>query len=287
MIPKFPLVSVLVLTYNHQDFVEKALMGIINQQCTFELELIIANDFSQDNTDLVIRRVLEKHSNMFLRIRYICKNENVGVSQIVKETLFQCEGKYIAICEGDDFWTDCFKLEKQINFLNENTDYIICGSRVIIDKIDGKQQKSNKKIGQVNLKDSLYQNQFSTCSVVFRRQTELEAIFLNKFDEFYVKDWALWTSLLRFGKGYNLIDLTATYNEHANGKFSSITLEKKLLFFLKDRMLMIYNFPDKRLLIKSYAYKILLSYLKKSILKKEYYTSLKRNRRLIVEFFRL
>jgi len=280
------LVSAFVLTYNHQDYIEKSLMGIINQECCFNVELIIANDSSQDQTDLIIRKIIREYSSSFVRIKYICKNENIGISEIIKEALQECKGDYIAICEGDDFWTDPHKLEKQVNFLNRNLEFIICGSRITIKRLNGQEQENKIKIGAVSLLDSLYKNQFSTCSVVIRKQQQLENFFLKKFDDFYVKDWPLWTSLLKYGKGYNLKEITATYNEHKGGVFSGKTLDEKLNFFLKDRMLMLANFPEKKFVIKLYGYKTLLLYLKNSILKKEYFLSLNSNRKLIYSFLK-
>lgn len=283
---KKPLVSALILTYNHQDFIEDSLMGVIDQEGSFNLELIVANDNSKDQTGIIIKRIIKLYSSAFVRVKYICKDKNVGITEIVKEALRECRGDYIAVCEGDDYWTDPYKIQKQIKFLNENLEYIICGSKVTIKRLNGEEEENKKKIGEISFLDSLYKNQFSTCSVVIRKQRQLEIFFLKNFDDFYIKDWPLWTSLLKYGKGYNLKEVTATYNEHKDGIFSGKALDEKLNFFLKDRMLMLANFPEKKFVIKLYGYKTLLLYLKNSILKKEYFLSLNSNRKLIYSFLK-
>ena len=109
-----PLVSVSMITYNHEEYIEEAILGVLTQETSFDIELIISNDNSPDLTDLIIRRIIKEHPKAFC-IRYIKHNENIGAMPNSLHNLQLCGGKYIALCEGDDCWTDPLKLQIQIN----------------------------------------------------------------------------------------------------------------------------------------------------------------------------
>jgi len=113
-------VSVLMITYNHEAFISEAIEGVIMQKTDFNYELIIADDCSDDNTPNIVRRYALENKNV---IKPILRTQNLGANKNWIEALNLCTGKYIAICEGDDFWTDPYKLQKQIDFLEANKDY--------------------------------------------------------------------------------------------------------------------------------------------------------------------
>jgi len=120
---ELPLVSVVCITYNHEKYIRQALDGFVMQQCSFPIEIIVHDDASTDNTVNIINEYLEKCSYM----RAIFQKENQYSREDFDrfESLYKKEtrGKYIAVCEGDDYWTDPLKLEKQILFLEANSDY--------------------------------------------------------------------------------------------------------------------------------------------------------------------
>jgi glycosyltransferase involved in cell wall biosynthesis len=120
-----PLVSVCMTTYQHEKYIQKALEGVLMQECNFKVELIVANDHSTDGTEKIIRGVAKNHSNGHW-IRHTTHKENKGLTPNFMWALAQCKGKYIAICDGDDYWTDPLKLQKQIDFLEKNDEYAIC-----------------------------------------------------------------------------------------------------------------------------------------------------------------
>jgi len=109
-----PLVSVSMITYNHEEYIEEAILGVLMQETNFDIELIISNDNSPDRTDAIIRRIIKEHSKAFC-IRYIKHNENIGAMPNSLHNLQLCSGKYVALCEGDDCWTDPEKLQIQID----------------------------------------------------------------------------------------------------------------------------------------------------------------------------
>lgn len=122
-------VSVCMITYCHEKFIAEAINGVLMQECDFEVELILANDCSPDKTDFVIQNILVNHPKASW-IRYINHKENLGMIPNFIFAMQQCRGEYIALCEGDDYWTDPLKLRKQVGFLEENPDYNICFHKV-------------------------------------------------------------------------------------------------------------------------------------------------------------
>lgn len=122
MSKKNPLVSVIMLTYGHEEFIEEALNGVLNQHCEFEVELIIANDKSPDGTSKVVERVQRTHPNGSW-VKHHEHSVNKGIQWNFIWATEQVKGKYVALCEGDDFWVDNKKLQKQVNFLENNDSY--------------------------------------------------------------------------------------------------------------------------------------------------------------------
>jgi len=125
------LVSVMCITFNHEHYIEQAIQGFLIQETDFPFEIIIHDDASTDKTAEIVREYANKYPEI---IRPIFQNEN-QYSQGKKATSIvapQCKGKYIAVCEGDDFWTDKEKLQIQVDFLEANPDYVISGHDAFI-----------------------------------------------------------------------------------------------------------------------------------------------------------
>jgi glycosyltransferase involved in cell wall biosynthesis len=120
-----PLVSVVMITYGHEKYIQQAIESILIQQCNFEIELIISNDCSPDNSDAVINDIIRNHPKSNL-IQYHNHVKNIGMMNNFVFALQQAKGTYIAICEGDDYWIDSLKLQKQVDYLEENADCSLC-----------------------------------------------------------------------------------------------------------------------------------------------------------------
>jgi hypothetical protein len=176
-------------------------------------------------------------------------------------------------------------LQKQVDFLEQNPEYILCGTDVKRIKPDETESIHQiKNTGEVNLDQILVKNRFVTCTTVFKNPGKDKLRFPNQ-NKFTVGDWPLWCNLLQYGKGYNLKDVTAQYNIHSGGMVSGRNLSKTLYSKLNDRLEMIHNFPGKKRLIKSYGYKILLHYIKNSLLLKSgYIKALWKNKILILRY---
>jgi len=124
-------ISVIMITYGHEKFIRQAVEGVLMQKCNFNVELIIANDASPDKTSDIVYDIIKTNPNAN-RIKYINRDKNIGGQNNFKDAFEQCKGKYIAHCEGDDYWTDPYKLQKQINFLETNPDYVLTFHKIKI-----------------------------------------------------------------------------------------------------------------------------------------------------------
>ena len=112
-------VSVCMITYNHEKFIEQAIKSVLEQDVNFEYEIVVGEDCSTDTTASILRELERKNQN---RIRVIYRPANLGVKANFLNTLSECNGEYVAFLEGDDYWTSNNKLQLQVDFLNNNRD---------------------------------------------------------------------------------------------------------------------------------------------------------------------
>lgn len=120
---KNPTVSVITLVYNHQNTIKQCLDSILAQQTDFGIELIIGEDCSVDSSMEIISEYLDKYPEI---IRVITAEKNVGMMMNFHRCENSCRGKYIAICEGDDFWTNPDKLQKQVEYMENHSECSLC-----------------------------------------------------------------------------------------------------------------------------------------------------------------
>ena len=134
-----PLVSICCLTYNHKNLISDAIGGFLGQKTTFDYEILIHDDASTDGT----QEVLEDWARRYPKIKLILQKENQykakGVYPI-NNIYSLAKGKYIAECDGDDYWTDTLKLQKQVDFLEANQDYVMCHHKYLIKNKDSFQE---------------------------------------------------------------------------------------------------------------------------------------------------
>jgi glycosyltransferase involved in cell wall biosynthesis len=116
-------VSACIITYNQEDYIVQCLEGALSQIVDFEYEIVIGEDKSTDRTLEICKFYADKYPD---KIRLIHREKNLGVIGNWTKTLKECSGDYLALCEGDDYWTDPLKLQKQVDFLEQNKEYIAC-----------------------------------------------------------------------------------------------------------------------------------------------------------------
>jgi len=159
-----------MLTYNHAEYIVQALDSVLMQDVDFEYEIVIGDDLSQDSTRKLLCEYEQRHPKKFRLLFYETKQ---GVGGNVYEVFKHCQGEYIAILEGDDYWTSPHKLKTQVAFLDRNPEFALCFHSVQVYSqieqqfvaVDG--VASNTSI--YTLDDLMKQTIFPrTCSVVFR-----------------------------------------------------------------------------------------------------------------------
>tara|TARA_R110002124_G_scaffold287089_1_gene470307 strand:+ start:84087 stop:85004 length:918 start_codon:yes stop_codon:yes gene_type:complete len=119
-----PTVSVCMIAYNHGAYIAEAIAGVLMQKTNFTVEVVISNDASSDNTQNIINELAVDTKT--IKFRVFDHTDNLGMMPNFIFTLKACRGKYIALCEGDDYWTDPLKVQKQVDFLEANPEYSIC-----------------------------------------------------------------------------------------------------------------------------------------------------------------
>lgn len=123
---KKPLVSVCCITYNHENYIRDTIEGFLLQKTNFPIEIIIHDDASTDKTALIVKDYAEKHPDLIDFIFQTINQYSQGIKPLTNFVFPRARGKYIALCEGDDYWTDPLKLQKQVDFLEGNPDCSLC-----------------------------------------------------------------------------------------------------------------------------------------------------------------
>ncbi|PKD16765.1 hypothetical protein APR41_08140 [Salegentibacter salinarum] len=230
-----PLVSILVLTYNHVAFLPQCLDSILGQKVNFKLEILLADDESVDGTQEICLQYAKKYPGL-IRFFQHKKINNIQINKLdtgifnALYSLYQAKGEYIAYCDGDDLWGDKTKIHRQVNFLQQNPDYILSYHPVIYFNDQSSLPIKNKNIlnkdlSSEELKKVIQQPLLNT--VCFRNNMKnypAEITTILNSDNFLI-------SLLgHFGKGKYLESIKpSTYRIHSGGIWSMISKEKKFL----------------------------------------------------------
>lgn len=234
-----PLVSISCITYNHQKYIRDAIEGFLMQKTTFPVEILIHDDASTDNTAIVVREYEKKYPQL---IKPIYQTENQyskhdgTIGRIQRERM---QGKYIAICEGDDYWTDPYKLQKQIDFLEMNPEFSMCfhNSLVVYENIKTKPHLfTNIDKEEYGIQDIIENNWFiPTQSIVLRAEFYDKPEWTNYI---FGGDIALQLMLATKGKIGVINKTMAIYRKHntsinANIKvgFHQLKITETLSFF--------------------------------------------------------
>ena len=214
------LVSIIVPTYNQSEYLELTLLSIINQKTNFHYEIIISNDASTDNSDSVIQDIIKsKVNNENISIKYFNHEKNLGVIKNWMFCIEQCEGKYIAICEGDDYWIDENKLQKQTDFLEQNHDYgLVFTNSKRINNNDIYENVINIHLDDSKYKYLLPENIIPTLTTLFRNDQQVieEYFHLLNTKNWTIADYPLWFLINKRYKIHFLKDYTAVYRITSN-----------------------------------------------------------------------
>ncbi len=227
---KKPEVSVLIQTYQHGDYIQKCLDGVLMQKTDFKFEILLGEDESKDGTREICIEYAKEHPET-IRLFLHHRENNMKIEGtvtgrfILMFNLFSARGKSIALCDGDDYWTDTYKLQKQVDFLKSKPSYSACFTNAtIVNEMDDEKERNFIKLS----KNRSYSIQeviragggfFPTSSLAFRN-------LIRNFPDFVIhaKSGDRWLSLLLAEKGkfYLLNENTCVYRIHQGGMFSSI-----------------------------------------------------------------
>ncbi|MEO7311365.1 MAG: glycosyltransferase [Chitinophagaceae bacterium] len=243
------LVSVCLITYNHEKFIRQAIEGVLMQQVDFQWELIIADDYSTDSTRQILAEYKARYPDF---ITLILQEKNVGAAQNWLDLIESPTSKFVAYFEGDDYWTDPLKLQKQVYFLESNPEFSQVFHNVIIKQDDGSKEdflfcKSSQN-PILETSDLLkHGNIIPTCSSVFHRE-----IYQNVpawIMELSMGDWPINILLSKHGKVKYLNEVMGVYRLHAGGIWSSNNSVKNNLMVLDAYCAFLINIhltPDER-----------------------------------------
>lgn len=218
-----PMVSVLCQAYNHGEFIEQCLNGIIMQETNYSCEVLVHDDASTDNTADIIRRFEFQYPEIINPIYQTVNQFSQKKRVFSRIQLSRAKGKYIALCEGDDYWTDPYKLQKQVDFLEANEDVAICihNMKVIHEGNTKKSRLSNspnrKEISTIE--DLAYGNFICTASCVYRNNLfpEIPSWFANC----PVGDYPMHMLNAQFGKIKYFNEVMGVRRIHKGGVWSS------------------------------------------------------------------
>ena len=211
-----PLLSVCVITYNHENYLERSLNSILSQNVDFAYEIIIAEDCSTDKTREICIEYQEKYPGT---IKLVLQPTNVGLIKNYVSLMNSASGKYIAICSGDDYWCDNLKLKKQIDFLENNLDYSMCFTNAYEESNFSWEGYRKKVFADIYDKDYkgdeiILQWTIPASSVIFRNHMLDFSFLLNRV--FYAEDLVMYLKLGELGKIRGMSDITTVYTRHEN-----------------------------------------------------------------------
>jgi glycosyltransferase involved in cell wall biosynthesis len=219
-----PLVNVHMVAYNHAQYIEQAIEGVLMQKTTFPFNLIIGEDKSTDNTLAICRGYQEKFPD---KIVLVVREQNTGMAKNFCDLIDQCTAKYVAFCEGDDYWTDPLKLQKQFDFLEKNTDFALCYHHVKIIQQDSFQnRKLEMKTNQPEvstIEAILKKNIWAHLnSILYRRE------LLSKCPSWMANcpslDWAILATIIGGRKIKYMNETMSVYRQHGGGIWSGNTI---------------------------------------------------------------
>lgn len=230
-----PLVSIRTSTYNHEKYIRQCIEGILMQKTDFPFEYIIGEDCSTDGTMAIVREYAQKYPDV---IRVVTDDVNVGMRANGLRCIERCRGKYMAICEGDDWWTDPHKLQKQVDFLESHPDYLMCTTSYSSFRMKDGQVKEGVKDGHgrdITLRSLMKKNRIGTLTVLYRKDvlTRFEEEVRPVMPNFRMGDITLWLYMAHEGKIHELPCTTAMYRILENSASHSDDFTKQYEFYVE------------------------------------------------------
>lgn len=240
---KYPKISACIVTYNQENLIAQCLDGVLIQNYPGEIEIVLSDDRSTDRTDAVIKNYLAtKKIPENISIKYTHQKINKGYVGNLMWVLSNATGDYIALCDGDDYWTSADKLRKQCAFLESNREYSLCyTSYQCIDEKGNLIGVARSGLNKKNNADEVLQGRFLIpIRTAFSRNFSKEFVsFFEKFpnptsaDRIYPYFYAL------KGKVKFFDEITAVYRVHEGGIWTRFSVRKKIEESIKQQLIFI------------------------------------------------
>ncbi|MFV8366672.1 glycosyltransferase [Flavobacterium sp. XS1P27] len=222
-------VSIFILTYNQEQFIAQTIESILLQKTNFSFQLVIGEDCSTDATRIICEKYARDFGGKIKLLPSLKKN--IGLIANYMRTIKECDGKYIAICDGDDYWIDENKLQKQVDFLDKNPDYSIVYTAVKRLYADGKMVDYTYNLNEKKLDfdDLIFDNFIHSVTALFRNIQNNENTVPKWINNFPFGDWQTYLWVLKDGSKIHFMDdITAVYR--MNIGVSSTYMKKNSVF---------------------------------------------------------
>lgn len=252
-----PLVSIVCLVYNHEPYLRQCLDGFVMQQTSFPIEVVIHDDASTDRSKEIIQEYVNKYPHIFNPI-FESKNQwSIDSSIILKRILSKIKDvKYVATCEGDDYWTDPLKLQKQVDFMESHPDYAICYHHVRILKSATNELKDDSELysgfpEDFSINELAIRNCINTNSVLYRNNIKAWGKVIE-LGPTIIKDYASHLFFAENGLIKRLPDYMGVYREGVgvwSGSTSFLKTDIELLECLCKIHVLLDN-QDTKLLVQ-------------------------------------
>lgn len=243
-VPHNVTLTVCITAYNHGKYISKAIDSALSQETTFPFEICIGEDESGDDTREICLTYAKKYPariRLFLRSRkdVVCIGGSPSGHYNLMETISAGRGEFCAILEGDDYWVDSQKLQRQVDFLKGNLAYSLCGTNVLrVFNSEVREDYVEPRVGGIN---DNYNHEdfvrhgsiFRTCSLCFRREKLIG--FPPWFFEIYFLDAIIQIYLTADGTvGKLLPSVSAAYRVHGAGSWSGASSVRSLIRISED-----------------------------------------------------
>lgn len=238
-----PLVSILVVTHNHERFISQCLSSLNTQNCDFDYEIVVCNDASSDSTG----DICEKIKASMPRVKYFVHTKNVGVSINFAFGLSKCRGKYIAFCDGDDYWTNDSKLKLMVETLVSNPNAgLVYSDSGRLDDATGKLEPRTLKpqptpFTMAHLPDVIG----PAVNSMMVRKSIFPAKFPKAFHQVVNPDIFMHIWALDSGNGIYINEPMSVYRIHSGGVWSPIPQPEKSMIHWSSRITALASFGSK------------------------------------------
>jgi glycosyltransferase involved in cell wall biosynthesis len=216
--------SILIITYNQEKYIAECLEGILMQRIPYEFEIILSDDCSTDSTSLKAEYILKQNCHNY---KILKNDQNTGISKNYQKGFNECKGEYIAVIEGDDYWTDPDRIYKHITFLESHRECVMSFNRIIYYYEDSMrfvvpEWSSKEDFDYITTSRMAGGNCIGNLSACVFRNSEIQKL-KHDFFELEIADWMLGMTLGQFGLIAYLKEAMSVYRINPNGYWSKLS----------------------------------------------------------------